>query len=91
MALTGLGLIDKVIEALSVYVVGSPQGVGTMFFSLLFIFGIMLRLPMLIILLLLLPINIILVAFRYIYVVVTAVHVLLILFVLGFTFLRQKQ
>ena len=91
MALTGLGVIDKVVEALTVYVVGSPQGVGTIIFSLLFIFGVMLRLPIIIILLLLLPINIILVALGYIYVVITAVHVLLILFVLGFTFLRQKQ
>ena len=91
MVLTnGLGVIDKVVEALISGVVGSPEAVGLILFFLLFIFGVMLRLPMLLILLLLLPINMVLMAFGYLYGVVSAIHILLILFVLGFTFLKQK-
>lgn len=88
---SGLGIIDKVFEALAIGVFGSPDVVGVFFLALFFVFGVMLRLPVLVILLLLLPLNIILVSFGYVYLVATAVHVLLILFALGFNFLKQKQ
>jgi len=92
MALTnGLGIIDKTIEALITGVVGSPQAVGLIFITMLFIFGVMLRLPMILILILLIPINAVLIAFGYLYGIVGAIHILLILFVLGFNFLKQKQ
>lgn len=89
--LTGLGVIDVLIEALATNVVGSPQAVGVLIFALLLIFGIMLRLPFILNLLLLLPVQIVLVAFGYTYNVVGAIHIFLILMVLGFNFLRQKQ
>jgi len=87
---TGTGSIDIIFQFLVMYIFGSPEVVGLFLLTLLFVFLTMVRVNFVIGLVLTLPLNIVLLANGSLYPLVAGIHVLIVFFILGLSFLRQK-
>lgn len=78
------------VQYLGIYVFGTPEATGVYLLTFLFLALMMFRIEFSIGLVLLIPLDVVLIAAGYMVPLVGGLHILIVLMILGFNFMRPK-